>query len=725
MRRARRLASHSRSVCPSLLSTCVQALAAKTRGNDAFSKGDYAKAVTEFSEAITHDPTDAVFYSNRSGAYASLKKFDEVRTHNTRRRSSGSRAIRRSSEQRRSCTLTDRRFPVVCVQALADANKCVELKPDFVKGYSRQGVALFGLDKLDEAKAAYEAGLKVDSNAQALKDGLKDVENKMKSGAGGAGGLGGMFGPDMWPKLQANAETREYLKDPSFVARLQAMQSNPNNLGSMLSDPRLSKALGVILGVDLTAMGANGMSMGGPPGGPARGASGSSASGVEIDEEDSDDDGDDSMVKDETKKPAGRKFKQTAEMSPEEARAAREATFKAAQKPVEPEKELTEEEKAEKAEREAAAKAKAEADRAKAKIRADADKEKTVGNDLYKKRDFAGAVAAYERARTIDPSNIVYYNNLGAVYMEQKDYVRAIEIGIEGARVGKENQANYADVAKAYARIGAAYQAQGDLDHAIEYLNKSLLEDYTDKTKQTLKKLEAEKKKKAEEAYIDPVKSEEHKAKGNELYNAGKFVDAIQEYSESIKRDPKNYKVYSNRAACYTKMMDWQRGLDDCEKVRHRRRAVLRASFDRVSARDVKAVAHVPCLCCSLVTVLGHGSQVHQGVYSSVARAALLTSDSLIRVRWLTSVSLLCRWFVWCVGKGKIQHFLKQYHKALSTFDQALEIEKGNAEVLEAKRATMIAIQSSESDPDRAKEAMKDPEIQQVGETNTAQSSSL
>ena len=61
------------------------------------------------------------------------------------------------------------------------------------------------------------------------------------------------------------------------------------------------------------------------------------------------------------------------------------------------------------------------------------------------------------------------------------------------------------------------------------------------------------------------------------------------------------------------------------------------------------------------------------------------------------------------IRKAKIQHFLKQFHKALVTFDQALELEPGNDEVREGKRATMIAIQSSESDPERAKEAMKDP----------------
>jgi stress-induced-phosphoprotein 1 len=113
--------------------------------------------VAAFSEAITHDPTDAVFYSNRSGAYASLKQFDK---------------------------------------ALEDANKCVELKPEFVKGYSRQGVAFFGLQKLGEAKQAYEAGLKVDSKNSALLEGLKDIEKAQAKPQSppGAGGLGGQQG---------------------------------------------------------------------------------------------------------------------------------------------------------------------------------------------------------------------------------------------------------------------------------------------------------------------------------------------------------------------------------------------------------------------------------------------------------------------------------------------------------------------------------------------------
>ena len=81
---------------------------------------------------------------------------------------------------------------------------------------------------------------------------------------------------------------------------------------------------------------------------------------------------------------------------------------------------------------------------------------------------------------------------------------------------------------------------------------------------------------------------------------------------------------------------------------------------------------------------------------------------------WMSCCALRVYCLCVLVGKGKIQHVLKQYHKALSTFDSALAIEAGNTEVLEAKRATMIAIQSTDADPERAKQAMQDPEIQAI-----------
>jgi len=55
-----------------------------------------------YSKAIELNPTDHVLYSNRSGGYASKEEYDK---------------------------------------ALEDASKCVEIKPDWAKGYQRKGLA--------------------------------------------------------------------------------------------------------------------------------------------------------------------------------------------------------------------------------------------------------------------------------------------------------------------------------------------------------------------------------------------------------------------------------------------------------------------------------------------------------------------------------------------------------------------------------------------------------
>ncbi|CAL1375661.1 unnamed protein product [Linum trigynum] len=539
---------------------------AKAKGNAAFSAGDYTTAIKHFSDAIAVAPTNHVLYSNRSAAYASLQKYAD---------------------------------------ALNDAKKTVELKPDWSKGYSRLGAAHLGLTQYQDAIVAYKKGLDFDPNNDALKSGLADAESaaaasssRSRAAPQGANPFADSFsGPEMWAKLTADPSTRPFLQQPDFVKMMQDIQKNPSNLNLYLKDQRVMQALGVLLNVKFMSPNAG--------------------EDMDIPETEA-----------ESPPPPPPEKKPTTNNAPVEERS----------REPEPEPMEVPEEEREAKER-----------------KAQALKEKELGNAAYKKKDFETAIAHYTKAIELYDEDISFITNRAAVYLEMGKYEECIKDCDKAVERGRELRSDYKMVARALTRKGSALvkmaKTSKDYEPAIETFQKALTEH---RNPDTLKKLnEAEKAKKdlEQQEYFDPKLADEAREKGNEYFKEQKYPDAIKHYTEAIKRNPKDHKAYSNRAACYTKLGAMPEGLKDAEK------------------------------CIELDPAFAKGY----------------------------------------TRKGAIQFFMKEYEKALETYQEGLKYDSKNQELLDGIRRCVEQMNkasrgdlSPEELKERQAKAMHDPEVQNI-----------
>lgn len=113
----------------------------KAEGNAAISAKNWKLAAEQYTKALAQDPFDHVFYSNRSAAYAESEEYEK---------------------------------------ALQDADRCIELNPQFAKGYSRRALALFHVGRYVDMESAAKAGLAADPESTVLQDLLKQAQVETK-----------------------------------------------------------------------------------------------------------------------------------------------------------------------------------------------------------------------------------------------------------------------------------------------------------------------------------------------------------------------------------------------------------------------------------------------------------------------------------------------------------------------------------------------------------------
>lgn len=403
--------------------------------------------------------------------------------------------------------------------ALEDAEQCVKVNSTWSKGYARKGAALHGLRRYPEAIEAYETGLKIEESP-VLRKGLKEVIDAKEADERGDGaeafGLGKMFSdPTLLAKLAANPRTAKHLSDPTFVQRLQLFQQNPKLAENALQDPRMIDVLGALMGIDMQGFAREEGSDELPPG-----------------------------VSPENVHSQSRSPPSTTASPPPQPTA---SSSKAPESAKEEDVEMLDEE-------EAAAKKQAE-------------EEKKLGAEAYKARDFENAIAHFQKAWDVYPKDITFLTNLAAAYFEKGDFDETIKTCEKAIDEGREIRADFKLIAKAYGRIGTAYQRKGDISAAVKFFQKSLTEHRTPDILNKLRQAEREQAEKARLDYIDPEKAATAREEGNTLFKGGDFAGAVKAYTEAIKRDPSDPRGYNNRANAYTKLVALPEALKDAEEA--------------------------------------------------------------------------------------------------------------------------------------------------------------
>lgn len=196
-----------------------------------------------------------------------------------------------------------------------------------------------------------------------------------------------------------------------------------------------------------------------------------------------------------------------------------------------------------------------------------AEAKKLQGNEFYKKKDFVQALEHYHEAVSMNPDELLFYTNIAACHIEQKNFEEAIkqcDIAIERT---KGVNYDFVKLAKVMARKASALEKSGDFDKALETYAAALLENKDSAIKDAMKQLEKKKKETDAKAYLNSDIAEVHKVKGTEFFKAGDFPAAVKEFDEGLRRDPTNVALYSNRSFAYIKLMEPSQGLRDANKA--------------------------------------------------------------------------------------------------------------------------------------------------------------
>jgi len=172
----------------------------KTRGNELMKAEKYQEALAAYTDAISLNNQNAVYFCNRAAAHS------KIGSHQS---------------------------------AIDDCVQAIEIDPTYSKAYGRMGLAYSALNKHQEATQHYKKALELDPANDSYKNNLKIAEEKSKDGSPTAppnpladlnsplGNLGSLFGGPGGPGGGQMPDMTSLLSNPGLMSMATQMMQNP------------------------------------------------------------------------------------------------------------------------------------------------------------------------------------------------------------------------------------------------------------------------------------------------------------------------------------------------------------------------------------------------------------------------------------------------------------------------------------------------------------------
>lgn len=158
----------------------------KTDGNGAFERGEFLQAIQHYTRGIES-------LERGEEAAATLRKGgvsdDAIRYHDGDGRSGGSQTVLLAAlYSNRSASYLQASKQMESIEAaydhsLFDADHAVSLRPDWFKGYSRQGDTYFKMVRYKQAVEAYAMALSLDPQNHRIAESLREAKERAKAGS--------------------------------------------------------------------------------------------------------------------------------------------------------------------------------------------------------------------------------------------------------------------------------------------------------------------------------------------------------------------------------------------------------------------------------------------------------------------------------------------------------------------------------------------------------------